>query len=196
MTQTAQPLSPQAGDLWPVTREIYASMVDAGIFHCEKVELIRGRIIQMPPMGLPHGLSLIKSTEAIRGVFPPARFTVRSQMQFEAADASNPEPDICVVEGKPGTTAAHPTSALLVIEISETSLAYDRNEKGPLYAESGVQDYWIINLADSVIEIYRNPHPIAGGGHAYNPAIIKRPGELFDPLASPRAMIDPKDLLP
>jgi len=196
MTQLASPSSRQAGDAWPITRDIYRRMVDAGMLEGQRVELIRGRIINMAPMGLPHDLSLMKTGRALRRVFPEDRFTVRTQQQFTAAGQSDPEPDLCVVSGPIEAITDYPHSALLIIEISETSLSYDRRVKGPLYAESGVQDYWIINLVDNVVEVYRQPHAVAGGEHAYAPAIVKRPGEPIDVLALPGVSVMPEDLLP
>lgn len=196
MTQLAEPSTRIAGEPWHVTRESYRQMIASGVFDREHVELIRGRIVQMSPMGLPHDRALMKASRALRRIFAEDRFTVRSQQQFHAADDSAPEPDLCVVNSPVEEIAGFPRSALLIVEISESSLPFDRNVKAPLYAESGVADYWIINLIDNVVEVYRNPHAISGPSHAYDPAILRKPGESIDVLAMPGATIAVADLLP
>lgn len=150
----------------------------------------------MPPMSTEHGASAMRGGRVLRAIFPEDRFTVRTALPFLAADDSEPEPDFCVIAGVAESIAGHPSECLLVVEISLSTLAYDRTEKASLYAESGVLDYWIINVADRAIEVHREPTRSADGAWSYASRTIHRPGEACSPLAAPNASIDPAAVLP
>jgi len=111
---------------------------------------------------------------------------------------SDAEPDISVVPGTPRDYTEHPTGALLVVEVSETTLAYDRGRKGSLYAAAGIQDYWIVNLVDRQLEVYRDPvpDPNESSGFRYNTRTVFLSGQSASPLAAPAASIAVADLLP
>jgi len=113
---------------------------------------------------------------------------------------TEPEPDFVVGVGVPlaATTAGHPTSALLVIEVSESTLKYDRGDKASLYARAGILDYWIINLVDNQVEIYRDPvpDPTRVWGFRYASRIDLVPPAQVAPLALPGRPIAVADLLP
>jgi Uma2 family endonuclease len=104
---------------------------------------------------------------------------------------SEPEPDIAVVFGTPRDYAEHPTTALLVIEISDPALSFDRERKSTLYAVAGIQEYWIVNMVDSQVEVHRDP---AAG--QYQALKIVNPEGQLSPLAQPTASIRVSDLLP
>ena len=95
-------------------------------------------------------------------------------------------------------TATNPTTALLVVEISETTLGYDRNHKAPLYAAAGITDYWIVNIPQRQLEVYRDR--VADStqlfGFRYNSRTILDPPDKVSPLAAPQASITVADLLP
>lgn len=85
---------------------------------------------------------------------------VRIQLPLALDPSSEPEPDVTVVRGSPRDYRdAHPSAALLVVEVADTTLSHDRDQKGSLYARAGVADYWIVNLVDQVLEVYRDPGP-------------------------------------
>ncbi len=109
---------------------------------------------------------------------------------------SEPEPDLAVLRGSPRDWLAdHPSTAALVVEIAETSLRFDRVVKGRVYAAAGIADYWIVNLRDRVVEVYREP--IRGTRRArYASAHLAHPGETLTPLAAPDARIAVDELLP
>ena len=197
MTTTLQPRPRlQTQREFRYTRELYHALGESGVLNGTKVELIRGRLIEMPPISDEHGASSLRSGRELRRIFPENAFTVRPGISFIAADDSEPEPDLCVVAGSTDDDARHPSSCLLLVEISLSTLAYDRGEKASLYAESGVADYWIVNLVDRVVEMYREPTRAADGAWAYASRVVRRPGEPCDPLAAPGASIDPAALLP
>lgn len=136
-------------------RAEYEQLVELGAFRDERVELIYGRLVEMSAHGRLHSYTLMQLGEMLpRAVGLRAR--VRTQLPFTAIDESLPEPDVAIVE--PGEYLdSHPSRAHLLIEVADSSPAYDRLTKGPLYAASGVPEYWIVNLVDMLIEVYTDP---------------------------------------
>jgi Uma2 family endonuclease len=145
------------------TRDEYYRMGEAGLFAEERVELLDGEIITMPPQNPPHaGTTSGLATAVIRLL--GANFTVRIQAPIVLNDWSEPEPDIVVCRLDPDNYRhAHPKAndVLLVIEVAETTLAYDQGRKATAYAGSGLPEYWIVNLVDRRIEVLSDPDPIA-----------------------------------
>ena len=134
------------------TRANYDRAVEAGLFENMRVELLYGNIVDMSPTGSTHASSVQELTELLVGALK-GRAKVRIQMPFAASDHSEPEPDVTVAP--PGKYRdAHPSKAWLIIESAESSLNTDRGPKAELYAESGVAEYWIVNLVDAVIEVH------------------------------------------
>ncbi len=130
-------------------------MVALGFFRDERVELIRGIVVRMAPIGPPH----CSVVELLNERLVPAlagRARVRIQLPFVATDGSEPEPDVAVVPVA-SYKAQHPDRALLVVEVAESSLDYDRETKGPLYAASGVPEYWVVDVNGQAIEVYSQP---------------------------------------
>jgi Uma2 family endonuclease len=121
-----------------------------------------------------------------------ADFLIRSQLPLALALRSEPEPDIAVVPGTPRVYKdAHPSGALLVVEISDESLGYDRLRKGSLYSRAGVQEYWIVNLLESCLEVYRD-----AGSDGYRTHQVLHAGETVAPLLAPSARINIDSILP
>lgn len=129
----------------------YEHLAEAGFFEDEKVELLYGRLVEMSPQGRDHAYA-IEALNEILVLGLQRRARVRVQLPFAALDESEPEPDLAVVAAG-SSLDGHPSSALLIIEVAQTSLAEDR-AKQLLYAKAGVPEYWIVNLVDSVIERY------------------------------------------
>ena len=129
----------------------YDQMVELGIFEEERVELLRGVVVEMTPTSPPHDATIQRLTR----LFVLAvgdRAGVRVQGSWAANDDSEPVPDVVLVP--PGDyDDAHPSVALLVVEVAYSSLRKDRAVKAALYAECGVPEYWIVNLVDGVIEV-------------------------------------------
>lgn len=123
-----------------------------GAFEDERVELLRGVIVRMSPHGPAHDAPLDRLTELLILALG-ARAKVRVQSSFIAANDSEPEPDLCVVP-RQDYDLAHPNQAYLIVEIAASSLAKDRGVKGPLYAESRVPEYWIVNVSEHSFEVY------------------------------------------
>lgn len=157
-------------------------MVAAGLFRDERIELLQGVIVAMSPQNAPHADVI----QALNRLLVPAllgRADVRVKLPFVAGDHSLPEPDLAVVEAG-RYKAAHPNRAFLLIEVADTSLKLDRQDKAELYARIGVSEYWIVNLENRTIE--RHNEPSKG---AYSRVTPFRPGEMISPLAFPDVSI-------
>jgi Uma2 family endonuclease len=182
-----------------MTREEYIRLSDQGYFQDRRVELIDGEIVEMSAQKNPHtvGVGLVQT--ALQQAFG-ANFWARNQATLDLSPVSLPDPDVAVVAGgiRTYTTMAIPTSALLVVEVSETTLAFDQTRKASLYAAAGIQDYWILNLIDDQLEVYRNPQadPSQAFGFAYASVVVLGPADHVTPLALPGARIPVVDLLP
>lgn len=181
------------------TREEYYRMAGAGVFAPgERVELIEGEIINMTPQDSPHAAAGWLVDSALGRAFPP-EYHVRSQRPLILGPDSEPEPDAAVVRGAARDYVhSHPTTAVLVVEISLTTLAFDRGRKAALYAKAGIPEYWIVNLADRALEVYRDPGPLPDNPTEHGYRSIQRlgPAETVTPLAAPSATIRVADLLP
>lgn len=175
----------------------YYRLAELGLFRDERVELIEGVIVKMLPMNAPHANGILKSGEAARVAFGPGH-VVRQQLPLLLGKHSEPQPDIAVVEGKIDDYPQHPTTALLVVEISDSTLWYDRRRKGGLYARAGIADYWILNLRKRQLEVYRNPiaDSTQYAGHRYGVVTILTEKDEVYPLAAPTSRILVADLLP
>lgn len=142
------------------TVEEYYKMAEVGILKpTDRVELINGEIIQMSPIKSPHASTITTLEELlIEQLFK--KVTIRSQNPIHISKFSEPEPDVAVFKyRKDRYRKAHPTpkETLLVIEVADSSLHYDRQTKTSLYAEALIPEYWIINLQDSQIEVFTSP---------------------------------------
>lgn len=176
----------------------YERLVDVGAFEGEPLELIGGQLIIAEPKGSPHAAAVGMAGDALRAALPPG-WTVRVQDPIALDDESVPEPDVAVVRGRHADYRhAHPTRAALIIEVAESSLAFDRIQKGSLYARGGVADYWIVNLEDRVVEVYRDPGPdvIAPFGRRFTSVTRFRSPDSVTPLDVPAAPVPVAALLP
>jgi len=180
------------------TRPEYERLVDLGAFDREPVELLGGQLIVAEPQGSYH-VTAVGMIGSRLGTVLPRDWIVRMQAPLALEEESAPEPDLAVV---PGTWAdyrhAHPTSAALIVEVADSSLAFDRDQKGSLYARARVADYWIVNLVDRVLEVYRDPgpDPTAAYGWRYRFLLTLSPAEDVPPLALPGVRLNVGELLP
>lgn len=180
------------------TREQFLQMIDLGWFQDKRVELIGGEVIEMASQFDLHLAGIIKGLDALRLAFGSG-YTVRPQGSLDLSPHGIPDPDLAVTPGSlAGVGRTIATSALLVVEVSDSSLAFDRHHKMSLYAAGGITDYWIVNLVQSQLEVYRDP--VADStqlfGFRYNSRTILDPPDTVSPLATPQASITVADLLP
>ena len=176
----------------------YDRLIECGFFRPgEPVELLGGQLIVAEPQGNRHFTAIRAVEEALRAAFGQG-WEVRGQGPIALDDESEPEPDIAVVSGTFRDYAGgHPSRPALVVEVSESSLAFDRTHKGSLYARAGLADYWIVNLVDRLVEVYREPglDPDAPFGWRYQRIVAHGREVSIVALASPHAPIHVSDLI-
>lgn len=170
-----------------LTLDEYDRMIERGVLeHERRIELIRGELREMSPIGDPHRDAvnvltndwvMAQSTADLR-----ARTTIQIQSPIRlGALQSSPHPDMSWIAKRPtGAVAGGADEVFLVIEVADSSLDDDRREKAQLYAEAKIPEYWIINLVDRCVEVYQEPK----GGH-YQSLITYLSGDEIRPLLFP-----------
>jgi Uma2 family endonuclease len=170
-----------------LSRREYDRLVDLGWFLDEPIELLRGVLVTMSPQGRAHASAIAFFNEQL--VLQLAgRLAVRPQLPFAADDWSEPEPDLAVVRKDPGLRG-HPSEALLVVEVADSSLVIDRGLKRTIYAEVEVPEYWIVDVNGRTIEVHTRP----GGGY-YSTVHILRDGDVLRPTLLPGVTIPVADI--
>lgn len=174
-----------------LTRAQYETMIDAGVFGPEdRLELLDGELIEMAPQGTRHATAVRLLENALREAYGRG-FDVRSQLPINLDQRSVPEPDIAVVPGAPRDYSdAHPSRAALIVEVAESSLAYDRLRKYAAYGRAGVPEYWILNLNAQALEVHRRPDV-----DGYQEKRVYQAGDSVTPEAA-STPIQVADLLP
>ena len=180
------------------TRSEYYKMAEAGLFAGKHVELIEGQVIEMSPTGSRHRTAVLLAGDALRRVFRQGYF-VSTQCPLDLSEITEPEPDVAVIAGQVRDYAeAHPTTAVLIAEVADTSLTYDRTTKASLYAKAGIAEYWILNLVDRQLEVRRTPvaDTTQPYGFGYADITVRTATEVVTPLAMPQASIAVAEVLP
>lgn len=179
------------------SRDEYHEMGRLGWFEGQRVELIDGEIIEMSPHGLGHTIVIGLVQQWLQQVFG-AGYWIRCQLPLLIGATSEPEPEFAVVRGAPRDFKEHPREALLVIEVSETSIGYDLGEKASLYASAQLQDYWVVDLSEKRIHIHREPRrdQTALFGWRYDDVQSFEPDDFVSPLAAPAHRVKVADLHP
>jgi Uma2 family endonuclease len=173
----------------PLRRIEYETLVDRGLFDDVRVELLCGALVEMTPQGPLHANVVRRLSEHLIRVLPSTVHT-RVQSPLALSDESEPEPDIAVVPAA-DYDRAHPTRALLVIEVADSSLQKDRGVKTTLYATAEIPELWLVNLPEKVVEVHRRPMH----GRYSDVATVDSAGAL-QPLAFPAVAIAVSELLP
>jgi len=173
--------------------EDYHKLAEIGVLkEDDRVELIRGEIIDMPLIGPDHAGSVDELGDLFRVTFDRS-VIIRTQNPLSLASGSEPEPDLAVVRRRDDHyRSGHPVAAdvHLVIEVADSSLEYDRDTKALLYAEDGMLEYWLVNLVDDLILVYRDPSP---AGYRTVQALAR--GDVIRPLAFPDVAVAVSDVL-
>jgi Uma2 family endonuclease len=172
----------------PATRRFnvreYHRMAAAGILgEDDRVELIEGEIVQMPPMGSRHAACIGRLARPLFAQAGDAA-AVRVQLPIRLGERSEPEPDLALVRPRTDDYAsAHPGPAdvLLVIEVAENTARYDRSVKAPLYARADLPEYWLVDLQRERVDAYSEP--VDG---RYQPVRLFRRGQRLTLEALPR----------
>ncbi|HEU4367567.1 MAG TPA: Uma2 family endonuclease [Methylomirabilota bacterium] len=175
------------------SRAEYERLIDLGVFQPgEAIELIGGELVVAEPQGAAHYTAIVKTAKVLETVLGPG-WHVRTQGPIGLDDDSAPEPDVAVVPGSPDDYArAHPSRPALAVEVADSSLAADRERKGSLYARAGLSDYWVLNLVDRVLEVYREPTPDATAPFGWRYARV----EVLDASARVAALAVPGSSIP
>jgi Uma2 family endonuclease len=176
----------------------YYRMAEMGFFNGQRVELIDGEVILMSPQEASHATAVGLVADALQAIFSEG-FTIRVQQPLDLGEVHEPEPDVAVVPGQRRDYAtSHPKTATLIVEVALTSVDYDRNVKSSLYAKAGVPEYWLLNLRDRRLEVFREPVPMPDQkfGFGYKSMRIYLPDETVSPLAKPDTKIKVADMLP
>ncbi|PYM82928.1 MAG: hypothetical protein DME13_16700, partial [Candidatus Rokuibacteriota bacterium] len=181
------------------SRAEYERLIELGVFQPEEeIELIGGELMVAEPQGAAHYTAIVKSAIALTVAFGPGWY-VRTEGPLGLDDDSEPEPDVAVVPGTPDDySRAHPSRSVLTVEVAESSLAADRERKGSLYARAGLSDYWVLNLLDRVLEVYREPAPDSAApfGWRYTRSEVFGAAARVTPLAAPGSSVSVSQLLP
>jgi len=172
----------------PLRRIEYDKLVALGVFAGERVELLEGALIEMSPIGASHQAA-VQRLNRLLTLALSERAAVRCQAAFAALEYSQPEPDFAVVPRADDDTA-RPSTALLVIEVADSSLDRDHGKKRRIYASCAVPEYWVVNLPERCIDVYTRP---ASGAYA----LVQRyePDESIHPLAFPDAALAVSDII-
>jgi Uma2 family endonuclease len=181
------------------TRFEYDRLVEAEILGPDdRLELLGGAMVVKEPQYSPHATAISLVHRVLTAALGSG-WHVRVQMPVALDDESEPEPDICVVPGDPRDYRdAHPGRPVLIVEVALSRLRFDREHKGSLYARARIADYWIVNIPDRRLEVYRDPAPDAAAPFAwrYGRVVTLGADERVSPLAVPAALVTVADLLP
>ena len=181
------------------TRLEYERLADLEFFQPdERLELIDGLLVVREPQNSGHAVGTQLVHRALDRAFG-AGWNVRAQFPVALDDMSEPEPDAAVVPGDPRDySEAHPARPVLIVEVADSRLAFDRRHKASLYARAGIADYWVVNLVDRVVEVHREPVADTSAPYGFRYRSITRlaPPATVTPLAAPAATIPVADLLP
>lgn len=153
----------------------------SNLFEGERVELVEGEVVSMAPKGSRHAACVTRLNHQIVAGLPQS-FLVRVQDPLVLSEKTEFEPDIAIVRSKPDFYAgAHPTATdvVLVIEVAETSIRYDREVKLPLYAQAGVPEVWLVDLQNRVVSVHSAPSV-----NGYERVEEKRAGDALEPFSA------------
>lgn len=149
--------------LW--TRDEFERLVAAGAFPPDaRIQLVDGEIVEMTAQGAAHATAVYRLQKALEAIFDHA-FIVRAQLPIALAgdSMSIPGPDIAVVRGSADDFRVHhPSTAVLLVEVADASIQFDRTRKLAMYARAGIPEYWILDINDSSLEVNRDPDRVTG----------------------------------
>jgi Uma2 family endonuclease len=173
---------------WTVDEFLRAS--EAGVFESRRVQLIEGELIDMPAQKDPHAWAVSRLVHALRVVFPDP-YWIKIEATVRLNDYSGPEPDAAVMSGPPSPPAAEAPTPLLFVEVSDSTLRYDRGDKASHYAANGIADYWVADVVGQRVEVFREPvrDPSQRYGWGYAKSTVHALGDHVTALAKPDAMI-------
>lgn len=164
----------------------------------DRLELLFGELVTKMGMNEPHAGVLLLLDAMLRTIFGVG-FVLRVQLPFVAGDESEPEPDVAVVAGNlRDAFAQHPTQAALIVEVSDATLAFDLGAKASLYAQAGIEDYWVIDINNRLLYVHRQPliSPALPGGSGYQVVSRLTENDSISPLVAPGNSFSVAEILP
>lgn len=179
------------------TCDEFHALGESGRFEGRRAMLVNGIILERGPMNPPQAICLELVVDRLRTIFATG-WRVRVQLPLQLSQVTDPHPDVAVLMGNPRDVDAHPTTARLVVEISDSTLPFDCGEKANLYAAGGVLDYWVVDLVNRRLLAFRDPQPEPAEphGHVYRQQLAFGPGDAVAPLAAPQSPVVVAELLP
>lgn len=183
-----------------LTRQEFEQIADSGAFGPEeRLELIEGEILTKELlMKTPHATAVSLAEIALRQAFPTG-YVVCGQLPLALGERNELLPDIAVVVGSiRDYEENHPITAVLVVEIADTTLRFDRTTKVGLYARAGILEYWIVNLNERLLEVHREPEPRRGRplGYYYADVVAYTETDSLAPLAAAETVLAVSEFLP
>lgn len=171
----------------------YERMVEAGVIRPEeRVELLDGEVVEMPPIGPPHASRVDRcNVHLVRALGRDV--IVRVQSPLHLSDLSMPEPDVTVLRYRDDFYASgHPTVAdvLLLVEVGDRSARFDHEVKLPLYAAASIVEVWLLDVGAGTISVFRDPRP-----DGYQTSVTAQHGDTLRPSALPASVVAAADLL-
>lgn len=173
------------------TPDEFRIMGEVGLFGNERVELIDGEIVDMSPINWPHVVAVNKLHAAL-AILTSDRFWLNMQHPAALADGL-PQPDAAVYPGRMADYSDHPTNPVLLVEVADSSLRFDLTRKPPFYARAAVPEYWVIDLVDRLLHVFRSPDAETS---TYKSQQKLNPSDRVAPLFAPTASILVADVLP
>ena len=151
------------------TVEEYHRMGEAGILHeDDRIELLDGQLYVMLPIGSEHAACVRRLDRIFQRRAEPEAL-VSAQNPIVLGEDSEPEPDLALLSPRDDDYAAHhprPEDVLLLVEVADSTEAFDRRTKLPLYAQAGIPEYWVVSLSDDHVHVYRDPDGDHYGSHS------------------------------
>ena len=180
------------------TRAEYEYLIELGVFQPgERLELLDGLLAVREPQGTGHAAAIRRVVETLRRALGNI-WQIDSQLPIALDDDSEPEPDVAVVPRDPNDYRfAHPSRAVLVVEVAESSYRIDRDYKARLYARAGIAEYWIVNLTGDTLEVHRVPEASGEAVHGWRYGRVEtlQKSATIAPLVAPTVTIPVGDLL-
>ena len=178
------------------TVDEFDRLAELGAFGERKIELLDGEIYEKMSQNEPHARTIMLLQYKLIQVLPSS-LVVRVQLPLRL-ESSKPEPDIAVVSGSLRDPVQMPTTARLIVEVSDTTLVTDRDVKTGTYAHAGVEEYWIVDLNARRLEVRREPRADATqpGGFGYRTLLLLNDTDTLAPLALPQTSFSVADVLP
>lgn len=198
MSTVAMPATPRRPPPHRWTVPEFHRLCSLGLFAGRRPILLDGVILEQGPMDSPHGNGVERTDTQVRLAFGTG-WRFRVQLPLVLSLHTDPMPDIAVISGALVGDAPHPTAAL-VVEVSDTTFDTDTTEKAELYATAGIPDYWVLDVVNRQLHVFRNPQPLPLppdiATTAYQAHDTLGPNDTVSPLAVPQATIRVSDLLP